>query len=136
MARKNGISKRFFKIGNVLEETLRIIGSFKDKRDLELDEPNQYEVFVYEISPGSTGIHQIEEVRDFFHISPEGDFEDRWDEVDEFTGFVSEDLTEQLRPFLPDKYKNGSYQFHSTEGGGDYGLFFGWEEPPESGKEV
>jgi len=80
---------------------------------------------IEEISDGSAGIHQAEEILNSFglwdFVVDKDDLEEQWEVIQEFTEILGELITE----IMGDKYDlKGVYYFDSHPDWGDYGLFY------------
>ena len=91
------------------------------------DGEDGYHLFIEEISSGSAGVHQVEEILDCFGLwgyldeDEKDNFEAQWWLIEDFTYTLADVITEAMR----NKYDlKGSYYFGHTEGGGDFGLFY------------
>jgi hypothetical protein len=115
-----------YNIDSLKRHILKTIKLF-DLKDIETEpESGMYEVMVDEIAPGSQGVNQIYNATEFFgaDIDPEAD--EAWDEL--------EDHAEKIAGILRrETGLSGGFKFGHSEGGGDYGLFYVFdnEDHPE-----
>jgi|LSQX01.1.fsa_nt_gb hypothetical protein len=102
-------------------------------QDCKANVPTEEYLLIEEISDGSAGIYQCEEIITAFHlwdyVDKDGDWwevvENQWEVIQEFTEILGELITEILR----DKYGlKGVYYFTNHPDWGDYGLFYREEE--------
>ncbi len=87
------------------------------------------DLLIEEISNGSAGIYQGEEILNAFglwdFIEDRGDLDEQWEVILRFTEILGELITEIMR----DKYGlKGVYYFTNHPDWGDYGLFYREEE--------